>query len=144
MRIRLARIALLLLLLPVVAACGPKTKPTLIKVDESVYLAVKALHETAVVLGQSGVITPAQELQIQEAILPITVLGEQATRVIVAWTSGPTPVELTNLVIEMGKLAEKIVAILPLQDGARATLLAKVAKVQQAILAVLLIVRGAP
>ena len=144
MRIRLARFALLLLLLPIVAACGPKTKPTLVKVDESIYLAVKALHETAVILGQSGAITPAQELTIQEAILPVTVLGEQATRVIVAWVSGPTPAELVNLVNEMGKLVEKVVAILPQQDGARAALLAKIAKVQQAIVTILLIVRGAP
>lgn len=137
------RLLVLVLLIPLVAACGPKTKPTLIKVDESIYLSVKALHETAVVLGKSGVLTPAQELQIQEAILPITILGEQATRVIVAWKSGPTPPELTNLILQLRKLTEKVIEIIPMQSTARAALLEKVALVQQAIVTILLITRGA-
>jgi hypothetical protein len=128
-----------------VAGCGPKTKPTLVKVDSAVYQSLKALHQTAVVLGTSQVITPAQELKIQEAILPVTILGEQATRVIVAWKSGPTPPELHRLVQEMGTLAQKIIAIVPQNAEAKAALLEKVAMVQQAIATVLLIMstRGA-
>lgn len=136
------RFLLLILLIPLVAACGPKTKPTLVKVDESIYLSVKALHDTAVVLGNSKVLTPAQELQIQEAILPVTILGEQATRVIVAWQSGPTPAELTNLIAQLKALTDKIVAVIPMQNSARAALLEKVALVQQAIVTILLITRG--
>jgi hypothetical protein len=136
------RLLLLILLIPLVAACGPKTKPTLVKVDESIYLSVKALHETAVVLGNTKVITPQQELAIQEAILPVTILGEQATRVIVAWKSGPTPPELTNLIGELKKLTDKIVAVIPMENSARASLLEKVALVQQAIVTILLITRG--
>jgi hypothetical protein len=136
------RALLLLLFLPLVWACGPKTKPTLVKVDSAVYTSIKALHDTAVVLGNAKIITPQQELKIQEVILPITVLGEQATRALDAWKSGPTPPELRLLVEEMGKLAQKIIEVIPQNDQAKAALLEKVAIAQQAIAAVLIIITG--
>ena len=133
------RILLTLILIPFVAACQPKPKPTLLKVDAAVYQSIKALHETLVVLGNAKVITPAQELRLQEAILPVTILGEQATRTLAAWKSGPTPAELQRLVAEMGKLTQQIVAIIPQNDAAKAALLEKVALAQQAIATVLLV-----
>lgn len=136
------RLALTLLLIPLVAACGPTTKPTLVKVDTGIYQSVKALHDTAEVLGRSQVITPAQELKIQEAILPVTILGEQATRVLVAWKSGPTPPELQRLVAEMGMLTRKIIEILPGESKGKATLLEAVAFAQQAIATALIITGG--
>jgi len=122
--------------------CGPKTKPTLVKVDAAIYESIKALHETAVVLGQSGVITPAQELQIQQAILPVAKLGESTTRVIAAWTSGPTPPELQRLVKEMGLLTTRIIAVLPGEAKGKAALLEKIAIVQQAIAVTLAVMGG--
>jgi ABC-type uncharacterized transport system YnjBCD substrate-binding protein len=136
------RAMLLLLMLVVVAGCGPKTKPTLVKVDAALYTSVKALHDTAVVLGNSKVITPQQELTIQELILPVTILGEQATRALDAWKSGPTPPELQRLVQEMGTLAKKIVEVIPQNAEAKAVLLEKIGLVQQAIAAVLMIMVG--
>jgi hypothetical protein len=141
------RYAILAVLVVAVAAlalagCGPKTKPVLVKTDAAVYEAITALHQTAVVLGQSGVITPAQELKIQEAILPVAKLGEATTRVIVAWKSGPTPPELQQLVREMGALTTRIIEIVPQNPGAKAALLEKVALVQQAIATVLIIMTG--
>lgn len=125
-----------------VTGCGPKTKPTLIKTDAAVYEAIQALHQTAIVLGQSGVITPAQELQIQQAILPVATLGESATRVIAAWKSGPTPPELVRLVQEMGALTSRIVQILPGDARGKAALLEKIALVQTALATVLLVSGG--
>ena len=125
-----------------VSGCGPKTKPVLVKTDAAVYEAITALHQTAVVLGTSGVLTPAQELKVQEAILPVAKLGESTTRVIVAWKSGPTPPELQQLVREMGALTARIIEIVPQNPGAKAALLAKVALVQQAIATVLIIMTG--
>ena len=122
--------------------CGPKTKPTLVKIDTAVYDSVKALHDTAIVLGQSGILTPAQELAIQKALLPVAQLGEQATRVIAAWKSGPTPPELQQLVKALGDLTAEIVTLIPQESGAKATLLAKIAAVQQAVLTVLVVVGG--
>jgi len=136
------RLLTVLLLLPVVAACGPKTKPVLIKTDQAIYLAVKALHEGAVNLGNAGVITPAQELRIQEAILPVTILGEQASRILAEWKSGPTPDEVTRLVERMGVLVQEIIKILPNNDDARATLLQLTSVVQQAILSAIVIAKG--
>lgn len=136
---RLLTGVLTLALLPWVAACQPKAKPTLIKVDSAIYQSVRAIHETAVVLGQAQVITPAQELQLQKAILPVAQLGEQATRVLAAWTGGTTPPELQALVREMGGLAQQVVLILPQNDAAKAALMEKVVLAQQAIAAVLLI-----
>ena len=133
---------LVLVLVPLVAACGPTTKPTLVKVDTGIYQGVKALHETAVVLGRSQVITPQQELKLQEAILPVTILGEQATRVLAAWTSGPTPPELQRLVAEMAQLTRKIIEILPGESKGKTTLLEAVAFVQQAIATALIITGG--
>jgi hypothetical protein len=136
------RTLLFLLMLVVVAGCGPKTKPTLVKVDAALYTSVKALHDTAVVLGNAKVITPQQELKIQEIILPVTVLGEQATRALDAWKSGPTPPELQRLVQEMGLLAKRIIEVIPQNEAAKAALLEKVAVVQQAIAAVLMVIVG--
>lgn len=130
------------LLVPAVVACGPKTKPTLVKVDNAIYISTKALHDTAVVLGNAKVITPQQELKIQELILPITVLGEQATRALNAWKSGPTPPEVRQLVEEMGKLAQEIIKVIPQNEAAKAALLEKVAMVQQAIATVLVLIVG--
>jgi len=132
----------ILLLLPIVVACGPKTKPTLVKVDQAIYISVKALHEGAVNLGTTGVITPAQELKIQEAILPVTVLGEQASRILAEWKSGPTPEEVIRLVERMGVLVQEIVKILPNNDDARATLLQLVSVVQQSVINAILIAKG--
>lgn len=137
------RALVVLLLVPVVWACGPKTKPTLVKVDSAIYQSVKAIHDTAVVLGTAKVISPAQELQIQEAILPVSRLGEQATRVLVAWHGGATPPELQQLVQEMGKLIQQIVLILPGDAPGKAALLEKVALAQQAVASVLIILGGA-
>lgn len=125
-----------------VVGCGPTTKPTLVKTDAAVYQAVKAIHETAVVLGQSGVITPAQELRIQQALQPVARLGEQATRVIVAWKSGPTPPELQQLVKALGGLVSEITKVLPVDGPGKAALLEKVALAQQAILMVLAVMGG--
>jgi len=136
------RWAWILLLIPVVVACGPKTKPTLVKVDQAIYTSVKALHEGAVNLGNAGVITPAQELKIQEAILPITILGEQVSRIIAAWKSGPTPPELIALVEKLGAVASEIVKIIPNEDKARATLLQLVSVVQQSVISAILIAKG--
>ncbi len=141
LRTRLVTLALL----PAVAAlalagCGPKVKPILIKVDTGIYTSIKAIHETAVVLGTAKVITPQQELAVQQAILPVTQLGQQATRVLAAWTSGPTPPELQQLVTEMGRLTQQIATLIPMPDQAKAALLEKIAIAQQAIAAVLLIV----
>lgn len=136
------RALLFLLMLVLVPACGPTTKPTLVKVDSAIYQSVKALHDTAIVLGQAKVITPQQELKIQEAILPVSILGEQATKVLLAWKSGPTPPELQALVREMGLLTQKIIAIVPQNADAKAALLEKVALVNQAIASVLLILGG--
>jgi len=136
------RLLVILLFLPVVAACGPKTKPTLVKTDAAIYEAIKGLHETAVLLGRSQVITPAQELKIQQALLPVSKLGEQATRVLAAWTSGPTPPELRQLVEEMGRLTQRIIEILPGDSAGKAALLEKVAVVQQAIATVLILMGG--
>jgi len=122
--------------------CGPKTKPTLVKVDAAAYTSIKAIHETAVVLGNAKVITPQEELKIQEAILPVTILGEQATRALDAWKSGPTPPELQALVREMGKLVTAIVGIIPQNDQAKAVLLEKIALAQQAVAAILVIIMG--
>lgn len=133
--------ALLLVLVggSALTGCGPKTKPTLVKVDSGIYQSVRALSETAKVLGRSQVITPQQELKIQEAILPVTILGEQATRVLAAWTSGPTPAELQRLVAEMAQLTRKIIEILPGESKGKATLLESIAFVQQAIATALII-----
>lgn len=125
-----------------ITGCGPTTKPTLVKVDSAIYQSVQALHDTAIVLGQAKVITPQQELKIQEAILPVSILGEQATKVLLAWKSGPTPPELQALVREMGLLTQKIIAIVPQNADAKAALLEKVALVNQAIASVLLILGG--
>lgn len=127
----------------VATGCGPKTKPTLVKVDASLYVSVKALHEAAVMLGDAKAITPQQELKIQELILPVTIIGEQATRALDAWKSGPTPPELRKLADEMGTLAKKIVEIVPQNAEAKAVLLAKIVMVQQAIAAVLIVMGGA-
>lgn len=132
-------------LVPAIAltpGCGPKTKPILVKTDQAVYEAIKALHQTAIVLGQSQVITPAQELKIQQAILPVAKLGESTTRVIAAWKSGPTPPELQQLVREMGALTARIVEILPGEAAGKAALLEKVALVQQALATILVISGG--
>lgn len=139
MRRRLTLGLLTLALLPLVAACQPKAKPTLVRVDSAIYQSVRAIHETAVVLGQAQVITPDQELQLQKAILPVAQLGEQATRVLASWTGGATPPELQALVREMGGLAQQVVLILPQNDAAKAALMEKVVLAQQAIAAVLLI-----
>lgn len=136
------RAILFLLMLVLVPACGPTTKPMLVKVDSGIYQSVKALHDTAIVLGQAQVLTPQQELKIQEAILPVSILGEQATKVLLAWKSGPTPPELQALVREMGLLTQKIIAIVPQNADAKAALLEKVALIQQAIASVLLIIGG--
>lgn len=122
-----------------VAGCGGKTKPILIKTDAAVYEAVKAIHDTAVVLGKSGVITPAQELRIQEALLPVSRLGEQATRVIAAWKLGPTPPELQRLIRELGTLVQEIGRIVPGEAAGKAALLQAIATAQQAVLVVLAI-----
>lgn len=126
-----------------VTGCGPKPKPTLIRSDGAVYESIQALHKTAVLLGDSGVLTPAQELQVQEAILPVAKLGTSTTRVITAWKSGPTPPELVQLVKEMGTLTTRIIEILPGESKGKAQLLEKIALVQQAISVALTIVGGA-
>jgi hypothetical protein len=136
------RALLILLLLPIVIGCGPKTKPVLIKIDASIYEAVKALHETTAALGRAGLITPAAELDIQQAILPVAVLGEQTTRVIAAWKSGPTPPELQKLVTELGLLVRKIVDVLPQNPQGKAILLERIAVVQQAVLTVIVVLGG--
>lgn len=133
------RVLLTLALLPFVVACQPKTKPVLVKVDSAIYQSVRAIHDTAVVLGDAKVITPAQELAVQEAILPVAQLGEQATRVLAAWTGGTTPPELQRLVTEMGALAQKIALLVPQNDAAQAALLGKIVLAQQAIASVLLV-----
>ena len=122
--------------------CGPQTKPILVKTDTAVYESVKAIHETAMVLGKSGVLTPAQELRIQLALVPVAKLGEQATLVIVAWKSGPTPPELQQLVRALGGLVNEIVAVIPQESAAKAALLEKVALAQQAILIVIAVMGG--
>jgi hypothetical protein len=137
------RLLIILILLPIVAACGPKTKPALVKTDLAIYEAIKGLHETAIVLGKAQIITPAQELRIQQAILPVSRLGESTTRVIAAWKSGPTPPELRQLVEEMGRLTAQIIQILPGESAGKTALLEKVAIIQQAIATVLIIMGGA-
>lgn len=140
MKSRIVGGLLLLALIPLVVACQPKAKPTLVKIDSAIYESVRAIHETAVVLGTAQVITPQQELQVQEAILPVAQLGEQTSRVLQAWTGGTTPPELQALVREMGALAQKIVTLLPQNEAAKAALLEKVVLAQQAIAAVLLVI----
>lgn len=131
---------LTLALIPTVVACQPKAKPTLVKIDSAIYESIAAIHETAVVLGNAKVLTVQQELTIQEAILPVAELGEQASRVLASWTGGTTPPELQALVREMGALAQKIVTLLPQNEAAKAALLEKVVLAQQAIAAVLLVI----
>jgi hypothetical protein len=135
------RIALLLAVLLASIGCGPQTKPNLIKSDTAVYTSVKAIHETAIVLGESHVITPAQEMQIQVALKPVADLGEQITRVIVAWHSGPTPLEIRQLIAELGRLVQEVGRVIPGGAG-KAAILEAIATAQQAVLVLLTIMQG--
>ena len=123
--------------------CTPKTKPVLVKVDSAVYQSIQAIHDTAVVLGNAKIITPQQELKIQEAILPVAQLGEQASIVLRDWKAGPTPPELQKLVQGMGLLVEQIVTILPGDSPGKAAVLEKITLAMQAIAAVLVVIGGA-
>jgi hypothetical protein len=124
------------------AGCGPKAKPVLVKADAAVYESVRAIHQTAIMLGTNRVITASQELAIQQALLPVSRLGEQITRVLIAWQSGPTPPELVQLVRELGKLTTEIVNVLPGEAQGKAALLERIAAAQQAIATILMLMTG--
>lgn len=119
-------------------------RPTLIRVDSAVYQTTRAVFEAAVLLGDTKVITPQQELKIQEAILPVAKLGEAATLALAAWESGPTPQVLKDLVRALGDLTDVVVRVLVDNDAAQASLLAKIASAQQAVLTIVTLMGGAP
>jgi hypothetical protein len=129
----------LLVTLAPLAACAPKTKTAVAKVDYGLYQAVKAIADTEVVLSRAGMLTPAQSLQINEALLPAAKLGLEGTQALRAWQPGqPLPPQIPALVTELGDIS-KIVIDLAAKPEAKSALLEKVALAQQALLAVLAI-----
>ena len=117
--------------------CSAKSKTTLVKADYALYQAVKAISDTEIVLARAGMLTPAQSLRINEALLPAAKLGLEATQALRAWQPGqPLPPQLPRLVRELGDIS-KIVVETAAKPEARAGLLEKIALAQQAVLVVL-------
>lgn len=124
------------------AGCGPKTRPTLIKADATVYTAIKAISDTEIVLSQAGKLSPAQSLRINQALLPAARLGLEATQALKAWKPGTmAPPQVRKLVVELGDVTRVVIATVA--DGStQAQLLEKVALAQQAVLVVLTLSGG--
>jgi hypothetical protein len=119
------------------AACSAKSKTTLVKADYTLYQSVKAISDTEIVLSRAGMLTPAQSLRINEALLPAAKLGLEATQALRAWQPGqPLPPQLPRLVRELGDIS-RIIVETAAKPEARAGLLEKVALAQQAVLVVL-------
>lgn len=129
---------LLLLALAVgMVGCGPKTKPALVKADYTLYQTVKAIGDTEIILSRAGLLTPAQSLKINEALLPAAKLGKEATQALRAWKPGdPVPAQVAALTTELGDISRVIIELVT-QPEARAGLLEKVALAQQAVLVIL-------
>lgn len=119
--------------------CSAKTKTGLVKADYTLYQAVKAISDTEIVLSRAGMLTPAQSLRINEALLPAAKLGLEATQSLRAWQPGqPLPPQIPRLVRELGDIS-KVIVDTAAEPEARAGLLEKVALAQQAILAIVAI-----
>lgn len=139
---RTALIGLLLVALLPLGGCAARTRPTLIRIDSAVYQTTRGIFEAAVILGDNKIITPQQELAIQQAILPVAQLGETATAAIAAWVEGPTPQALRDLVTALGNLSQTVVRTFGSNDAAKATLLEKIVLAQQAVLTIISIMGG--
>lgn len=130
-------LGLLLMLVMVsglVVGCGPKTKPALVRADYTLYQAVKAISDTEIVLSQAGVLTSAQSLRINQALLPAAKLGLEGTQALRAWQPGqPLPPQIPRLAKELGDISRIILETISSAE-ARAPLLEKLALAQQAIL----------
>jgi hypothetical protein len=128
---------LLLLVVPwVMLGCGPTTKPSLVKTDYALYQAVQALSDTEIALSRAGLLTPAQSLRINEALLPAAKLGLAGTQALRAWRPGqPLPPQIPSLVQALGEVSRVVIEAVS-APGARAPLLEKLALAQQAILVI--------
>lgn len=106
-------------------------------VDTGLYTAIAAVDDVEMSLSTSGAISPAQHAALNPKILAMLKAGQSANRAIQVWPQGtPAPRELAAAVVELGKVADAVVATLP--DGATKSKLQTVVMNAQKIAGLLL------
>jgi len=126
------RLILLLILVPLVADCGPKTKPILAKFDATALTAVQEIARIEREQTTAGNLMPAQALTVRYALKPVIAFGQSATDALIAWQPGqPVPPEMLKLAAELGTFLETVVLKIP-NEKARLALVIAVAVAQQA------------
>lgn len=116
----------------VMAGCGPKTKPVLVKFDAACLSAVQTIAQVELNLSNFNKITPAQALKIRHALRPVIDLGEQATEALLVWQPGQaTPTSVIALAARLTDLLETVAQLLP-PGEAQAKLVSAIAFAQSA------------
>lgn len=111
--------ALILIMALALSACAltGTARHRAVVVDTGLYTAIAAVDDVEMSLSTSGAITPAQHKALNPKILAMLKTGQAANRAIQVWPQGtPAPKELAAAVVELGKVADAVVATLP--DGA--------------------------
>lgn len=127
--------AVLLVALLAFSACGPKNVRTYAQYDLAFAQAVAGLGEAEAMLSKEGVLTREQSIQINQALLPLSQLGVEATRALRDWKGGEAPEAWQKLTVHLGKLAQIIIDTkLVRNEDRKAYLLERLAMVQSAAL----------
>lgn len=113
-----------------------------VAVDYSIALALSEARDQTDVLRDAGQLSAEQYRAINARFVPLLKAGQAFNRVIQTWPADkPAPPELGPLVEHIGALLTEILTQLP-EGTARASLLAKLALVQQSILVLLPVLHG--
>ena len=101
--------AVLVAPLPLVTACGAKTKPVLVKFDAAALTAVQTIAGVEKQLSALGKLTSAQSLQIRLELAPVIDAGVLATQALLVWQPGQvTPSALLDLSVRLSALLTKV------------------------------------
>ena len=104
------------MLLPLAVGCGPKTKPDLVNVDYWTYRAAQITADTETLLSRAGTITAEQSRTVYRALEPATDLGLECTHILQLWDpEQPMPPQLPKLMLELWKIAQVIIGLLPIE-----------------------------
>lgn len=121
-------------------ACGGATRaarPAMVRADTAIYSTLAAFQDAAISLHENDVIDDETHKRIHAALIPALTTGLEINRVIRAWPQGePVPGELRLLIEQVGALSRTVIDAV-YEDEAKASLMASLATIQDAILAVL-------
>jgi len=135
-------VALLLALALLATACGPKTKPVLVKFDAAALTAVQEIARIEKEQSALGNLPPQDALAVRKALVPVIHLGQTATAALLAWEPGqPVPPEMLTLSTELGNLLTSV-ALHIKNDTAKLAIVIAIAAAQQAWQVAILTMQG--